>query len=286
MSPVSAESSQDVAASAVPRRSTDDTQAGGLVMFLSVASGLLSIALGGISPMLWILESEWVILALPLALLAIVFANLALALWWIVGSIDIRIHIIGLTLGVFGLLGCYFRSEEFPKMVAEVHSEFFAEEVVLPTAPDESADQAMAAKGDQQKLADAKKGAAPDTPDVPEEEPDTPDVFSHETKADTVAFLGGPDDANPARPPFKRPYDTYLFDQATSSKPLPGEWLEESGKRPEWVVRLTAGTRLRSLKVKNARSRGGFDAIHYIEVVTGEHKGACGWIAGKEITEK
>ena len=97
---------------------TDDAEAGGVLLFTSLVAGIAAIMFGTMSLALWFAPSEWAALSMPLALLAIVLANVVLVVWWFLGNIDIRIHVIGLTLGVAGGLGWFVRSGEIQKVLA------------------------------------------------------------------------------------------------------------------------------------------------------------------------
>jgi len=99
---------------------SEDSSAGGVLLLASLLAGIASIILGTMSLVLWFGFSQWIVLSMPLALLAIVLANSVLVVWWFLGSIDIRIHIIGLTLGVVGVLGWFARSGEIQEIIAGV----------------------------------------------------------------------------------------------------------------------------------------------------------------------
>ena len=100
---------------------TDDAEAGGVLLLSTLVAGIVSIMFGTMSLVLLFGPSAWTVFSMPLALLAIVLANLVLVAWWFLGGdIDIRIQVIGLTLGVAGILGWFARSGEIHKIIADV----------------------------------------------------------------------------------------------------------------------------------------------------------------------
>jgi len=126
-------------------------------------------------------------------------------------------------------------------------------------------------------LAKRAKDAKPVAP-VAVVEPDVVVMATHETASLTLLFIGNGNES-------EGDSMTLVFYQTDGSHLLKSqhpEWFEKSGELPAIIRRLDAGTKLRSLKVKNVCTNS-FCPVHFVEVLAGPHKGTRGWIADSEI---